>query len=101
MQTEQKGDRIKTLKKAMQGITSVYDLANPNGIRAVKFINAKQGIRNYKNKSWKKNFGTRRYDGMTRIGTALKAKILDQLVWKDPMTKPLLVMIITDGDVSS
>lgn len=101
MESEQGGERIETLKRTMDEITAIYDLANPTGIRAIKFLNAKKGLLNVRNKNWKKNFKGLRYDGMTRIGTALKAKILAQFVWKTAMTKPLLVMIITDGDVSS
>lgn len=101
MATGQRGERIKTLKRCMQEITSVYDLANAKGIHSVQFINANQELRNFKNKDIRRNFGVRRYDGMSRIGTALKVKILDPVVWKDRMLKPVLVMIVTDGDVSS
>lgn len=85
----------------MDHITSVYDLANPTGIRSVKFINAKRGLAKVRSGNWRRNFKDRDYDGMTRIGTALKTKILDQFVWREEMKKPLLVMIITDGEVSS
>lgn len=101
METEQNGERIKTFKRTMAEITSVYDLANPRGIRSVKFINSKKGFMNIRRGHLKKNFASLKYDGMTRIGTALKERILTPYVWTNPMTKPLLVMIITDGEVSS
>lgn len=98
---EQNGTRIETLAGTMQEITAIYDLANPKGIRAVKFFNAKQGLMDVKNKDWRSHFDRIKYDGVTRIGIALKTKILEHFVWKTVMTKPLLVMIMTDGDVGS
>lgn len=100
MQYEQKGTRIKALEGIVGAITEVYELASPDGIRAVKFFNAKNGLQNVRYKDWKNHFNAIKYDGISRIGAALKAKVLDQFVWKNPMMKPLLVMIITDGDVS-
>lgn len=100
METEQNGDRINSMKKTVEYITSVYDLANPTGIRVVKFINSKRRFLNIRRKHCRKLFMGVEYDGMSRIGTALELKILDQEVWRVKMEKPLLVMIITDGDVS-
>lgn len=100
METEQEGQRIATLKSTMKEITSVYDLANPKGIRSIKFLNAKKGLQNIKSSNWRKKFEVHDYNGMTRIGTSLQKKILDKFVWESKMIKPLLVMIITDGDVS-
>ena len=56
---------------------------------------------------------THEYDGLTRIGTSLMKNILDPLVFAgrrpvnsrrvphplQPMTRPLLIVIITDGAV--
>lgn len=100
METEQNGERIKTFKKTMLEITSVYDLANSRGIRSVRFINSKTAFKNIKRGNLRKHFANLKYDGMTRIGTALKDKVLANYVWAGPMEKPLLVMIITDGEVS-
>lgn len=101
MQFEQEGRRIKTLIRAMDEITAIYDLANPTGIKAIRFINAKKGLTDVTNDDWKTAFHERIYRGVSRVGTALHQKILKQFVWRNPMTKPLLVMIITDGDVRS
>lgn len=99
METEQEGKRKETLKRTMKEITAVYDLANTKGIKSIKFLNTKKGLRNIKSTNWKKKFDAHDYDGMTRIGTSLQKKILDKFVWEEEMIKPLLVMIITDGDV--
>ena len=40
------------------------------------------------------------YGGLTRIGTALKERILDKFAIGNPIqSKPLLVLIVTDGGV--
>lgn len=102
MKFAEAGERIKTLEKTMDEITSVYGLANPTGIRAVKFINAKKGLLNIRNNNWKKRFKLINYAGVTPIGTSLRLKVIDRFVWTTPpMKKPLLVVIITDGEVSS
>ncbi|KAH0603261.1 uncharacterized protein H6S33_008265 [Morchella sextelata] len=99
MKTEQKGERIETLHRTIDEITRIYDYANEKGIKSVKFLNEKKGIANVKNKNWKRNFKNKVYNGVTKIGTSLSQKVLDKFVWGETMTKPLLVMIITDGDV--
>ncbi|KAI5839450.1 hypothetical protein DFP73DRAFT_561684 [Morchella snyderi] len=99
MKSEQEGKRIETLHKTMDEITRVYDYANENGIKSVRFLNAKRGVAKIKNTNWKKQFDKIVYNGVTKIGTSLNLKILDKFVWGETMTKPLLVMIITDGDV--
>lgn len=101
METEQDGQRIQTLKKTMSEITAIYDLANPTGIRSVRFLNAKTGLLNVKSTNWKKRFNAHDYTGVTRIGTSLQKKILDRFVYERRMEKPLLIITITDGDVSS
>ncbi|KAI5839385.1 hypothetical protein DFP73DRAFT_634587 [Morchella snyderi] len=99
MKTEQGGERIKTLHSTIDAITRVYDLANENGMKSVEFFNGDDGIENVKNKNWEINFNERVYNGVTKIGTSLSQKILNRFVWGREMKKPLLVMIITDGDV--
>ncbi|KAL0631448.1 hypothetical protein Q9L58_009693 [Maublancomyces gigas] len=98
MVSEQGGQRIETLKETMEEITTVYQLANKDGIKAVEFINATAGLRGVGKEDWKKCFEDIKYDGVTPIGTSLKRKILDKFVWNAPMTKPLVVIIITDGE---
>jgi len=42
----------------------------------------------------------RSYGGVRRIGTAVKRRILDRFVIRNPnQSKPLLVLIVTDGAV--
>lgn len=83
----------------MHAITSIYDLANPAGIKSVKFVTAKRTAADVRNKNWENMVHWCKNDGVTGLGTALRQKILKHLVWRNPMTKPLLVMIVTNGDV--
>lgn len=99
METEQEGLRIETLKKTISEITAIYDLASPTGIRSLKFLNSNSGLRNIRSTNWKKRFDDHDYRGMTRIGTALKQKILNKFVFGTQMEKPLLIILITDGEV--
>lgn len=101
MQTEQNGERIDSMKKALEEITSVYDLANPKGLYSVKFFNRNSGYKNINHMRCSTILNNIEYGGMTKAGTSLKLKILDRLVWGvGRMKKPLLVIIITDGMVS-
>lgn len=102
MELEENGTRKITMKDTMKAITEVYDLANDLGLLSVQCFNSDMSIVKVKNKNvysvWKKCT----YGGVTRIGSALREKILDRYVWGPvPMKKPLLVMTITDGAVSS
>jgi hypothetical protein len=100
MKYDEGGKRQDTLKQVLSEVASIYSLARTNGIRSVRFLNTKQG---------KKDVNSARveevlkvpYYGLTRIGTELKRKILNPFVLKDGLTmeKPILAMIITDGDV--
>lgn len=101
MGTEENGERKLTMKDTMKAITEVYDLANDSGLLSVRFFNSDQSFIKVKSKNvysvWKKCL----YGGVTRIGSALSERVLDKYVWAPGMKKPLLVMTITDGAVSS
>lgn len=102
MNYAQKGERKGTLKKTMEEITKVYDLANKNGIQSIRFINAPKGRKNVVFTKVESVFENRVYNGTTMIGTALERKLLQPFVTKrkEEMTKPLLIMVVTDGMVS-
>ncbi|KAF8246235.1 hypothetical protein K440DRAFT_602803 [Wilcoxina mikolae CBS 423.85] len=92
---EEDGKRRETLKRVLENICRIYKLARPEGIVSVKFLNCPQGRKNVKNADFLDNHP---WNGVTRIGTELK-KILDTFVFLKKMTKPLLIMVITDGGV--
>lgn len=96
------GPRIATLKKVMKAVGEVYTHANVDGVNQVKFLNVAKGKLNVTGD--KTGFlDTHKWGGVTRIGSELKRKILDPRVYSKtadvPMTKPLLVVVITDGTV--
>lgn len=101
MRFEDGGARIKTLINFVAAIAHIYSLAcgGTNGkIRRIRFLNSRKGGDDVDKAHAKELLSKHPYAGMTRIGTELKKKILADLVTKD-MKKPLLVMIITDGEV--
>lgn len=99
MADEEGGKRIMTLKKTLTEIAKVYDLACPDGIKSVKFFNTGKGKKDITEQKVAVMLKDQSYWGTTKIGWALERKVLQNFVWKQAMTKPLLVMTITDGAV--
>lgn len=95
------GDRKKTLKKTLEQITKIYDQANGTGILSVRFINNTKGRKNVTHAKVDSLLDDRKYEGGTMIGTALEKRVIQPFVLTKKMVKPLLVMTITDGIVSS
>jgi len=98
MVSQEKGKRKEALVKILQNIAKVYQLARKEGICSVRFINYLHRKRNITSGKVKNMLQKHPFGGLTRIGTALKKKVLDEWVKVD-MKKPVLVIIITDGDV--
>jgi len=96
---EEKGAIKKTLVQFIDHVTEIYCMANESGILSMRFMNSYRGKRNWTGKS--KDYLDRHcFGGPSRIGTALKERILDPLVIGNPnQSKPLLVLIVTDGVV--
>ena len=96
---EEKGARKDTLVRFIDHITKIYSLANKSGILAMRFMNHGGGKTNWTGSS-QKYLDNHDYGGLTRIGTELKKKILDKFAIGNPnQSKPLLVLIVTDGAV--
>ena len=74
-------------------------MANESGILALRFMNHGGGKKNWTGKS-QEYLDHHNYGGATRIGTELKKKILDKFATGNlNQSKPLLVLIVTDGGV--
>jgi len=100
------GKRRTNLQKVLEEVTKIYTLARSSGIVSVQFFN---------NRTGRQNVTPQEEDilsdivstGLTMIGTQLKKKILEPFVCKmpgnpeDAGSKPVLVMVITDGDVQN
>ena len=99
MNNEEGGARKKTLIQFIDHITKIYSMANKTGILAMRFLNDSGGKKNWTGKS-RKYLERHSYSGLTRIGTELKKKILDIYAIRNAkQSKPLLVLIVTDGAV--
>ncbi|TGZ78557.1 hypothetical protein EX30DRAFT_135738 [Ascodesmis nigricans] len=100
---EEKGERIKTLKKVMRAICEVYELARSDGIAHVEFLNRTEGFDDVTRHDIEELLDMK-WHGITPIGTVLKEKILDDLIFDrdpvlEPLTKPMIILTITDGDI--
>ncbi|PUU80831.1 hypothetical protein B9Z19DRAFT_1106808 [Tuber borchii] len=96
---EERGARKNTLIQFVDHITEICSMANESGLLAMRFMNGRRGKKNWTGKS-QEYLNNHSYGGLTRIGTALKEKILDLFAIGNPnQRKPLLVLIITDGAV--
>jgi hypothetical protein len=94
--------RKDTLLQVLELIYKIYGCARPNSIICQvlqcsnKLEKRKSGDISHKRYNYK-------CQGVTRIGTELKRKIVDPFVFNNKegfeMKKPLLVIIITDGKV--
>ncbi|KAF8535205.1 hypothetical protein BDD12DRAFT_893618 [Trichophaea hybrida] len=103
MTIEQGGVRIETLKRTMELVANVYTRATPigegkKGITAVKSLNSNNDYYGVTLGQIKYFFEYLTFEGTTPIGTVLNEKILKEFVTED-MKRPLLVIVITDGEV--
>lgn len=90
---------MEVLKLTLEAIIGVYILANPTGLKSVRYINHRQGKRDVVQADVPEIISRMSGTGVSRIGTELHRRILDDLVLKREMTRPLLVIVITDGQV--
>lgn len=101
MRTEENGDRIKTLAQVLRMISRIYcPTQEGEEIMSVRFLNSSKNDKCPATQLQMNDIlKNHTYQGPTKIGTQLKAKILKPLVTKD-MTRPLIVICITDGYVN-
>ena len=95
---EENGARKNALIQFVDHITEIYSMANESGILAMRFMNGRKGKKNWTQESSKEYLDGHSYGGLTRIGVALREKILDIFV-NSKQSRPLLVLIVTDGAV--
>jgi len=96
---EEKGAKKETLAQYIDHITEIYSMANESGVLSMCFMNSFRSKQNWTGEA-KDYLDCHPYGGPSRIGTALKERILDPLVIGNPnQSKPLLVLIATDGTV--
>ncbi|KAF8532073.1 hypothetical protein BDD12DRAFT_902534 [Trichophaea hybrida] len=94
--------RKTTLADVLKEVITVYQCHRPKGIPSIRFFNSSPGKKDVIKDNWNKVM-PEFCRGVTKIGSELKRKILDPFVFKsktgDELTKPLLVIVITDGRV--
>jgi hypothetical protein len=95
--------RKTTLADVLKEVITVYQCHRTEGIPSIRFFNSNPGKKDVIKDNWNKVM-PEFCRGVTKIGSELKRKILDPFVFKptkpeDKLTKPLLVIVITDGRV--
>ena len=99
MISEENGQRMEALVRLIDHITEIYSMANESGIIAIRFMNRAGGRNDWTRKSHE-YLDHHIYGGVTRVGTAIKKRILDEfIIGNRNQKKPLLVLIATDGAV--
>lgn len=95
--------KINTLQNTLGCISEVYDLINEDGIKSTRYINRPKGYAKVTKTRLADVIDRCQRAGLSMIGTQLKRKILDPFVFSEQVAieKPLLVIIITDGEVRS
>lgn len=114
---EQGGERKKALKKVLYFLADLYGAVSNDmrGIKAIRFLNGTDdlGANHLRRKiEIDKVIDCHEFEGLTCIGAGLMRKILKPFVFMDEpwvkgtlrklrqMERPLLIMIITDGEVT-
>lgn len=98
MMYDQNGERIGILKRMLESIASVYNLARETGISSVRFLNS-AGVKNVVEGDVHQTLNGREYAGITRVGTGLKEKVLRSLVVSGEMSRPMLVIVMVGQEV--
>lgn len=89
------------LTNTLNEICKIYSLANETGIKAIRYLNNRKGKKDVKVEDVGEVVRRCAHTGVTRIGTELHNRVLSSFVLGPgvTMSKPLLVMIVTDGTV--
>lgn len=116
MEFEQGGERKKALKKVLHFLADLYSAVSDDmrGIKAIRFLNGTDDLTADHLRSKDeidKVIDCHEFEGLTCIGAGLMRKVLKPFVFADEpwirgtprrlrrMERPLLVMVITDGEV--
>ena len=99
MQFSEEGKRLKTLQETLKAVSAVYSLASEGkGINTVTLLNSPKLYLNVGPGNIKSLMKELSFEGLTNIGTKLREKVLIPYA-RDDMPRPLLVIVITDGQV--
>ena len=98
MGVRQGGDRVKALSAALRAASAIYSFSRKEGITAVRLLNAPTEYANFVPGKVNPLMGRIVFDGLTMLGTGLRDRVLVNYVTPE-MKRPLLVVIITDGEV--
>ncbi|KAI5841683.1 hypothetical protein BZA05DRAFT_412931 [Tricharina praecox] len=99
MELADEGRRKSTLLEVLKAVTDIYQLARDKGIVSVRFFNTRNEWQDVTRDKVEELHAAIEYYGVTMIGTQLQQKILKPFVEGKKMERPLLTMVITDGNI--
>jgi len=100
VELEEEGARINTLKATLKSIAAVYRLVSEiDGIVAVRFLNSNKWFKRVTPGGVDSIVEKAGFRGLTKIGTELRDRILKNYATVGSMKRPLLVVVLTDGEV--
>ena len=102
MRYQEQGKRIGEMQQVGEKIVTVNTIFDrPKGV-LVEFLNAKKSVHVKTAQEFRQHYQDISFYGWTKLGTVLREKIVVPLVHNVPSKKrkPLLISIITDGNVS-
>ncbi|KAF8533858.1 hypothetical protein BDD12DRAFT_863223 [Trichophaea hybrida] len=95
--------RQNTLLQVLELVCKIYECARPDGIVSLGFFNARKVWKDVTEEKLNSKRNDYKCQGVTRIGNELKRKVIDSFVFQKDvdkkMSKPLLVVVITDGRI--
>ena len=103
MRTEEDGRRIPQMRKICKRIIDVDTIFPETAGVRVEFLNRESGIDVRTPAQFQERFTRVNFSGYTNLGKELRAKILNPRIYNakpGEKRKPLLISIITDGNVS-
>lgn len=93
--------RKDTLAMVLGEVCEIYECTRTEGVISMRFFNTPKGKKDVTRVKADTYMQDKRCQGVTKIGTELKRKIIDPFVFNAnaEQKRPLLVIVITDGKV--
>jgi hypothetical protein len=95
------GIRMDMLKASVRTISEIYTLARPEGIVSIRPTYDSLSFDDVTPECVEDVFSDMKFDGITKMGNEVKNRILDPYLYSKNMEikRPLIVIILTDGEV--
>lgn len=96
-----KDNQKSELEQGLKTIARIYSIIATRKIRAIRFTVREEEFNNVGEEDVTELVRKHHFSGATQLDKPLKRKILDPFVNNDQLSRPLLVVTITDGKVGT